>query len=58
MRRDKNDIEWQTVKEEVRARDKVDRILKILTIKEALLLQRKAPRMLLKKLDCAHVFPV
>lgn len=59
MRRDKNDLQWQKVKEEVRARDKnQDRILRVLTIKEALLLQKRAPRIQLEKLDAAHIWPV
>lgn len=58
MRRDKTDLEWQKIKEEVRARDRGDRILRVLTVKEALLLQRKAPRAQLEKLDAAHIFPV
>jgi hypothetical protein len=58
VRRDKNDLQWQKLKEEVRTRDKGDRILRVLTVKEALLLQRKAPRVQLEKLDAAHIFPV
>ena len=58
MRRDKNDLQWQKLKEEVRTRDKGDRILRVLTVKEALLLQRKVPRVQLEKLDAAHIFPV
>ena len=58
MRRDKDDAQWQKLKEEVRTRDKGDRILRVLTVKEALLLQRKAPRIQLEKLDAAHIFPV
>lgn len=59
MRRDKNDLQWQKVKEEVRARDKnQDRLLRVLTVKEALLLQKRAPRIQLEKLDAAHIWPV
>ncbi len=59
MRRDKNDIRWQQVKDEVRSRDKnQDRLLRVLSVKEALVLQRKAPRIQLEKLDAAHIFPV
>ena len=58
MRRDKNDAQWQAVKAEVRTRDKGDRIMRVLTVKEVLLLQRKAPRIQLEKLDAAHIWPV
>lgn len=59
MRRDSSDIQWQHVKEEVRLRDRgADRLLKVITLKEGLLLQKKAPRALLLKLDAAHIFPV
>lgn len=59
MRRDKNDREWQKVKEIVKLRDRGDRILRVLTVKEALLLQRKAPHpYLLRQVDPAHIFPV
>lgn len=59
MRRDKNDERWQAVKEEVRSRDQSkDRIYRVLTMKEALLLRKKAPRCLLEKLDAAHIWPV
>lgn len=59
MRRDKNDPQWQRVKEEVRSRDRnQDRILRVLTVKEALLLKKKAPPYMLEKLDAAHIWPV
>lgn len=58
MRRDSNDLKWQDVKKEIRSRDKNrDRIFCILTVKEALLLQKKASRNQLEKLDAAHIFP-
>jgi len=59
MRRDSSDKQWQEVKERVRKRDgNRDRLLRVLTMKEALSLQKKAPAVLLKKLDVAHIFPV
>jgi len=59
LRRDKNDSQWQQLKEKIKARDKhQDRLLRVLTVKEALLLKRKAPRIQLEKLDNCHIFPV
>ncbi len=59
MRRDSSDRQWQEVKEKVRSRDKnQDRILRVLTVKEAFLLKKKAPRSMLEKLDAAHIWPV
>jgi len=57
MRRDNKDLKWKKVKEAVRKRDKGCRLCKILTVKEMLILKRKAGR-LLNFLDCAHIFPV
>ena len=59
MRRDSSDQKWQAVKARVKKRDgNKDRILRVLTVKEALLLQKKAPSVMLKRLDAAHLFPV
>lgn len=59
MRRDSSDKQWREVKERVRKRDSnKDRILRVLTVKEALLLQKSAPNAMLQKLDAAHIFPV
>jgi hypothetical protein len=59
MRRDSSDTQWREVKERVRKRDgNKDRLLRILTVKDALLLRKKAPVVLLRKLDAAHIFPV
>ena len=56
-RRDSNDKEWQAVKERVRFRDKEDRILKILTGPEYLILKRNAG-IQLQILDPAHYLAV
>lgn len=59
MRRDSSDQKWKAVKDLVRKRDRnKDRILRVLTVKEALILQKNAPSVMLKKLDAAHIFPV
>ena len=59
LRRDKNDIQWQEVKKRVRKRDKNQcQFLKTCTIQEAIGLQKLAPKTLLCKLDCCHIFPV
>lgn len=59
MRRDSSDKQWKEVKERVRKRDRnKDRILRVLTVKESLLLQKNAPSVMLHKLDAAHIFPV
>lgn len=59
MRRDSSDVQWREVKERVRKRDgNKDRLLRVLTVKEALTLQKRAPSILLRKLDAAHIFPV
>lgn len=58
-RRDSKDLDWQNVKKKVRARDKnTDRILRILTAKDFLILKKLAPPLLLNTLDPAHVYPV
>lgn len=58
-RRDSNDADWQDIKKKVRVRDKnTDRILKILTVKEFLILMKLAPHSMLETLDPAHVYPV
>lgn len=59
MRRDSSDKQWRDVKERVRKRDNnKDRILRVLTVKEALTLQKSAPAVMLRKIDAAHIFPV
>ena len=58
MRRGSDDLRWVEVRGFIRARDVVDRLPKILTVKEALLLQRLAPKPLLLRLDPAHIYPV
>lgn len=58
MRRDSKDKEWARVKREVSNRDKgVDRILRCLNLKEALLLKKKGG-VLLEKKDPAHIIAV
>lgn len=56
-RRDSDDKQWQSVKEEVRRRDRVDRIFKILNAKEAFVLRRNGS-IQLQTLDPAHIIPV
>jgi hypothetical protein len=59
MRRDKNDIQWIEVKKRVTKRDrKRCRFIKICTVKEMIFMEKKAPRVLLTRLDHAHIFPV
>ncbi len=59
MRRDKNDKQWQAVKLRVTKRDKKTcRFLKLCNMKETLLIQKYAPRVMLECLDHAHIFPV
>lgn len=59
MRRDSSDKQWRDVKDRVRKRDgNKDRLLRVLTVKEALALQKKAPANIIKQLDAAHIFPV
>jgi hypothetical protein len=59
MRRDKNDKKWQDLKKAVTKRDKKGcRFLRVCTVKEALIIQRLAPKVLLNCLDHAHIFPV
>ena len=57
-RRDSSDEQWQDVKKVVRARDRTDRLLKIVTAKEYLKLKKTAAPALLHRLDAAHVFSV
>lgn len=57
MRRDSNDRQWQEVKDKVKARDKVDRMLKTATPAEYLALKKKAGY-LLGILDPAHYLAV
>lgn len=58
-RRTSSDGEWKAVKDRILARDrKVCRLLRVLTVKEALLLKRNAPGCSLLQLDPAHIFPV
>lgn len=57
MRRDSNDKKWQEVKDKVKARDKVDRMLKVITPVEYKVLKTKAGY-LLNTLDPAHYLPV
>lgn len=54
-RRTSKDEKWVALKERVRKRDKGCRLLKILTAKEALQIQRYAPSKLLATVDVAHV---
>lgn len=56
-RRDSNDKQWQQVKEIVGRRDKNDRIYKILSAKEALILKSNGG-IQLQILDPAHIIPV
>lgn len=56
-RRDSNDKQWQQVKEEVKKRDRVDRIFKVLNMKEALVLKSNGGAQL-QTLDPAHIIPV
>lgn len=58
-RRDASDKKWQDVKKKVRTRDKgTDRILRVLSAKEAIILMRVANQAQLSILDPAHIFPV
>lgn len=57
MRRDINDEKWQVTKQRVIARDKYDRILKILSPAEIYLLKHNASG-LLNILDVAHYLSV
>lgn len=58
MRRDSNDKEWTRVKREVSSRDNgVDRIIKCLNLKEALILKKKGG-ILLERKDPAHIIAV
>lgn len=57
MRRDSNDVEWQAVKKVVFARDRICRVIKILTYKEYLILQKNAGSRLSVQ-DPAHFLPV
>lgn len=56
-RRSSNDKEWQAVKDKVFSRDKNDRILRVLTMQEAILLKKNAGRFL-NILDPAHYIAV
>lgn len=59
MRRDSSDAKWREVKARVKKRDaNKDRILRVLTVKEALMLQKKGPNVMLQRLDAAHIWPV
>ena len=57
MRRDSNDAKWQEVKEKVRNRDKVDRMLKVLNPVEYRVMKSNAGY-LLNTLDPAHYLAV
>lgn len=56
-RRGPDDKEWKEVREKVRQRDKVDRMLRIVTPVELILLKKKAGP-LIHTLDPAHFLPV
>ena len=56
-RRSSNDKEWQAVKDKVFNRDKGDRILRVLTPQEALVLRKNAGHFL-NTLDPAHYIAV
>jgi hypothetical protein len=57
-RRDSKDEQWAALKERVRRRDgNKDRIFRVVSVQEAMLIRKGAGRML-QKLDCAHIFPV
>ena len=59
MRRDSSDKEWRQVKKRIKSRDNnKDRLLRVLTVKEALILQKNASKAQLNKLDAAHIYPV
>jgi hypothetical protein len=59
MRRDKNDLEWKSVKKLVTLRDKgICRLIKVLTAREGLKLKSIANFNLISRLDHAHIFPV
>lgn len=58
-RRDSNDVQWKEIKKAVCERDNsTDRLLRALTVKEALILQHAAPLHFLRTLDPAHIYPV
>ena len=58
FRRSNKDSKWIEVKKSVWRRDRSDKILKILTVKELLLLKKHSDKRLLKILDVSHIFPV
>jgi len=59
LRRDSSDLKWQELKAKVRKRDLgKDRIMRVLSMKEALILQKNATPSQLQRLDVAHIFPV
>lgn len=57
MRRDSNDKEWLETKEKVKQRDKKDRMLKVVTVQEMMLLRKNGGHWL-NQLDPAHINPV
>ena len=58
MRRGADDQLWKTVRQRVRDRDSnTDRLLRIITVREAVLLSRTAPKIQLITLDPAHIYP-
>jgi len=57
MRRDSKDKRWKDLKLRVTTRDSGDRLLKILTIEEAILF-KESSEVITNILDVAHIFPV
>jgi hypothetical protein len=58
-RRDSSDEKWQNLKKRIIKRDKkMCRLMRVLSAQDFCTLIKKAPKKLLEKIDCAHVFGV
>ena len=58
-RRTSSDEQWKEVKDFIRKRDKnTCRLIRIVSIKEMMILKKNAPSHMLKMLDPAHILPV
>jgi len=58
-RRTSSDVEWKELKDRVRSRDKnVCRLVRVISIKDMLILKKNAPSYMLSNLDPAHILPV
>ena len=58
FRRSNKDLEWVKVKNEVKKRDRSDKLIQVISLKELLILKKYGDKKLLKVLDVSHVFPV